>query len=215
MQSKLVFFIDVDNTLLDNDHIKSEIKVSLVKVFGKKDADHFWAHHDGFRDYQKYVDFPNIIRGYCQELHGDKCQMEFTQVFNSIEFKHALYPKVSLVLKYLRSLGKVALFTEGDVVYQRRKVEKSGLSGLVDQVFLYEHKMNHLAKIVAKFKEFRLIFIDDRAEYLSEEKRKYPQIYTINVAQGHYAKQDRAHYFKGIDKTVSAVGELKDLKFEN
>lgn len=211
MSAKLVFFIDVDNTLLDNDHIKEEIKVSLIKVFGKADADHFWAHYDGFRDYQKYIDFPKIVRGYCRELHSDKCKMEFIQVFNSIEFKHTLYPQVGEVLIYLRSMGPVYLFTEGDMVYQKRKVEASGLAGMVNRVFLFEHKMEHIDKVLNKFTNDSIVFIDDRADYLDRIKSLHPEIFTINIAQGHYAKIDTSQY-KTVDLKFNTASGLLDLK---
>jgi len=209
-KKQLAFFIDVDNTLLDNDHIKDGIKISLVKVFGQKDADHFWDHYDGFRDYQKYIDFPKIIRSYCKELHGDECRMEFMQVFDSIEFKHALYPRVPEVLKYLKSKGVVNLFTEGDIVYQKRKVEESGLASMVDQVYLYEHKMEHLEDVLKDFTKFRIVFIDDRADYMNKIKKIHPEIFTLNIAQGHYAIVDKRIY-KTTDLKLNKVSDLLTL----
>ncbi|MBI2593556.1 HAD family hydrolase [Candidatus Daviesbacteria bacterium] len=211
MSAKSAFFIDVDNTLLDNDHIKDEIKISLVKVFGQKDADHFWHHYNGFRDYQKYIDFPKIIRGYCHELHGDKCRMEFMQVFNSIEFKHALYPKVPEVLKYLKSIGLVNLFTEGDLVYQKRKVEESGLKSLVDKVYLFDHKMDHLEEVIEDFADARIVFIEDRADYLGKIKSLHPEIFIIHITQGHYAKI-KGENFKTINLKFKKVADLLTLK---
>lgn len=204
---KLAFFIDVDNTLLNNDHIKEEIKIALVKVFGQKDADHFWNHYEGFRDYQKYIDFPKIIRSYCRELHGNKCQMEFMQVFNSIEFKHALYPHVAEVLIYLRSMGVVNLFTEGDLVYQKRKVEESGLAGMVDNVFLFEHKMAHIDKVLKKFINATIVFIDDREDYLDKIKSLYPKLFAVKIAQGHYAKIQKKDY-QSTDLKLKNVSDL-------
>lgn len=206
----LAFFIDVDNTLLDNDHIKKEIKRSLDKILGTDEANHFWQHHDQFRTEQQLVDFPRIIRQYCHEKHEDTCEMTFSQIFSTIEFKHALFPQTPAVLQHLKTLGHVSLFTEGDSVYQKMKIEKSGLAALVDEVFLYDHKLEHLGDIVNKFESYQNVFIDDRASFLVTIKNQFPTIFTIEVAQGHYSTIDHTTHQK-LDRKIKNIAVL--LKF--
>lgn len=207
MGQKTVFLIDVDNTLINNDQVKKEIKSALVDVLGKNEAEHFWQHHDSFRQYQKYVDFPKIIRYYCAEKHKDTCELTFTKIFKNIEFQRTLYPDALKVLENLRKLGKVYLFTEGDSTYQKEKIIKSGLSSIVDGVFLFEQKIRHLPEIMKQFKDYTVVFIDDRAKYLSIEKSKFPKVITLNVKQGHYAKEDQNNY-SGVDFTVDSLADL-------
>lgn len=145
---EIVFFVDVDNTLLDNDRIKDEIKKSLVKILGHKEAKHFWLHHDQFRERKKLVDFPKIISGYCKEKHRETCQLLVTEIFDSIQFKEALFPKIKEVLKYLKTMGKVIIFSESDDDYQKVKIAKSGLEAQVDEVLLFDHKLDHLEEII-------------------------------------------------------------------
>jgi hypothetical protein len=89
----LVFLFDVDNTLLNNDLIKEQIKASLIKVLGETEAMDFWWHHDEFRSYQKLVDFPAITKAYCMEKNVDSCEMTVGTVFSGINFVDALFPK--------------------------------------------------------------------------------------------------------------------------
>lgn len=214
MKNKIVFFIDVDNTLLDNDLIKNEIKKSLEHVLGKAEAGHFWHHHDQFREDKKLVDFPNIIREYCEEKHKDTCEMKLGKIFNSIEFHHALYPQALAVIKHLRKLGRVVLFTEGDNVYQKRKIEQSGLGAAADEVQLYAHRLDHLANVLKGYQGYKVVFIDDRAETLRQMKDSYPAISTIEVCQGHYATTDHKPH-ESLDLSIQSINELLHINMQH
>lgn len=210
MEKRAIFLIDVDNTLLDNDCIKAEIKKSLIKVLGEKEANHFWFHHDKFREDKKLIDFPNIIRVYCSQNHKDICELTLSNIFDNIEFTHALYPKAIEVLNHLKKLGKVILFTEGDNVYQRKKIQKSNLENFVDEVLLFEDKWEHLDKIISRYKGKEIVLIDDKAGPLIKAKQQFPDIFTIEVCQGHYANDDHIKHAQ-FDKTVNSIAELLNL----
>lgn len=207
----LVFFLDVDNTLLDNDHIKREIKRALVKVLGKKDAEHFWKHNDSFRDREKLVNFPAVIEEFCREREKDAatCDLRLGQIFNMIEFTHALYPEVKEVIAHLKTLGKVVIFTEGDAKYQKMKVDKSGLTVVADQVFIFKHKLDHLIEVMAKYKNYQLVFIDDKSTSLGKIKKLYPEIIVIEVLQGHHATVDHDSH-QGL-RSISSISDLINL----
>lgn len=187
MDKHLVFFLDVDNTLLNNDLIKQEIKTALIKILGPVEAEHFWRHHDEFRAYQKLVDFPAITRSYCHEREANTCEMAVGNIFDAINFKAALFTCATEVIAHLKTFGTVCIFSEGDAIYQRKKIERSGLAKLVDHVFLYEHKYDHLNELKKMFPKERLIFIDDRDDTLAKLRQKLADILTIVVCQGHYA----------------------------
>jgi len=209
-----VFFIDVDNTLLDNDHIKDEIKKSLIKVLGKEEANHFWHHHDDFRENKKLVDFPNIIHQYCAEKHKDACELTLGKIFENIDFKHALYPKAIEVVEYLKTIGKVVIFTEGDSVYQKRKIEQSGLGAIADEVVLYEHKLEHIGELIKKYEEYIIVIIEDRADTLIKIKKQFPEIFAIEVCQGHYATINHG-FHQEFDLTVTTISELLKIKSDS
>jgi len=196
-----------DNTLLDNDRVKTEIKQSLVKVLGHGEANHFWKHHDEFRSKNNLVDFPKIIEKYCAEKHTDSCTIKLKNIFFIIDFKMAMYPTAVATLKHLKSIGKVAIFTEGDMVYQKRKVEQLGLNKLVNKIYLYLHKSDHIDEILSKWKGYTKIFVDDRSAKLIKIKRQYPDIRIVEVCQGHYSDKDHTPH-KKLDMTIESIGDL-------
>ncbi|MBI2031034.1 MAG: HAD family hydrolase [Candidatus Levybacteria bacterium] len=210
MEKRVVIFIDVDNTLLNNDHIKDEIKKSLIRVLGNKEANHFWQHHEEFREYKKLVDFPNIIHEYCAEKHKNTCDLTLSRIFENIEFSHALYPKAIEVLKYLKTLGKVVIFTEGDSIYQRRKIEQSGLASFVDGITLYEHKLEHVGELTKKYEGYKIVIIEDKSDTLLKIKEQFPAIFAIEVCQGHYATIDHKEHSK-LDMTVDSISDLMNF----
>ena len=213
MQKPILFLIDLDNTLLNNDLIKNEIKRSLTQVLGSAEAEHFWKHHDDFRNKHNLVNFPYIIRKYCSEKHKDTCDFTLESIFKKIDFQKALYPKAKEVIVYLKKFGKVILFTEGDPVYQKMKIEKSTIGSMVDVILLFPHKLEHLDQIVKKYKDYDIEVIDDRSTTLMTIKNKYPQIHIIEVCQGHYSTVDhKAHPV--LDKTIESISELLNDTFD-
>lgn len=202
-----IFFIDVDNTLLDNDHIKEDIKRTLVRVLGETEANEFWRHHDEFRSRTKLVDFPNIIREHCKKRHPKTCKAKLNDIFEHIEFRHAVFPKVPEVLSRLREIGKVIILSEGDAVYQRNKIDKSGIAAMADGVLLLEHKLDRVPELCEKYAGDQPVFIDDKANFLAQVKRLCPRAYTIEVCQGHYCSADHSTHEK-LDKTINSISEL-------
>lgn len=162
MHKPLVFFVDLDHTLLDTDRVKTEIRHSLIKVLGHSEAKNFWKHHDEFVSKFTFADFPNIIRQYCVEKHTSSCDVILRNIFFIIDFKMALYPSAISLIKHLKSLGKLAIFTEGDKAYQKRKIEQLGLKKIVDKIYFFEKKAMHIDEIKMKWSEYTKIFIDDR-----------------------------------------------------
>ncbi len=210
-QEGLTFFVDVDNTLLNNDLVKERIKEALILALGEKEAIHFWKYHDEFRAYQKLVDFPVITRIYCKEKDRNTCELTISKIFTGIDFSKALYPKAFEVLDYLKTLGKIFIFSEGDEVYQKLKIEKSGIAGKVDKVYLYKNKLEALPGMVKEYSSSRLIFIDDRDDKLINIKKLFPKIVTVVVCQGHYASP-KCKIDHSADLVVGSVGELLNFK---
>lgn len=207
-----VYLLDIDNTLLDNDLIKDQIKQSLEKVLGKEEANHFWEHNNSFRENEKFVNFPVVIEEYCQEQHKETCDLTLSNIFENIDFKFAVYPDVPQLIEALKKTGEVYLFTEGDDLYQKLKMEKSGLMDLVDGVFLFRHKLDHLEEIKKKFSDKKLIFVDDKPQTLIKIKKSLPNSTVVEVCQGHYSKEDHILH-KKFDATIDKTSELLDLEF--
>ncbi|MFQ5452502.1 MAG: hypothetical protein ACE5DQ_02980, partial [Candidatus Paceibacterota bacterium] len=146
------------------------------------------------------------------EKHSQSCDTKLAAIFNSINFTACLYEGVSELLKALKTTSKVVIFTEGDHVYQKAKIEKSGLAKLVDEVLLFEHKMQHLGKLKKKFAGKKMIFVEDKADNLAHIKSAIPEAHTIIVCQGHYGKDFCDHSVKNNlfkpDRIIEKVSEL-------
>jgi len=210
MHKPLVFFVNVDNTLLDSERIKTEIKQSLIKVLGHGEANQFWKLHDEFREKKSLVDFPKIIEKYCKEKHTEMCEIKLKNIFFIIDFKMALYPAAEATLKHLKSFGKVAIFTEGDMVYQKRKIEQLGLNKMVDKIYLYLHKSDHIDEILAKWKGYTKVFVDDPSTKLVKIKKQYPETRIVGVCQGHFTNKDHVPH-KKIDMVIESIEDLLKL----
>lgn len=207
--NNLVFFLDFDNTLLDNDLIKKEIDRGLVDLLGEREARDFWSHHDTFRDIYSIVDFPNTVRKYCYGKEGE-CESNLKKMFKSLDFPKGKFPHVEEVLHHLRQLGVITIFSEGDSVYQVMKIEQSGIRDLVDEMYVFHDKLAHIAEMRRKYWGKQLVFIDDKADKLARMKKQFPEIVTIHVRQGHYGEQELApHQYP--DLSVDTIGQL--IKF--
>lgn len=213
MNKPLVFFVDIDNILLDTDRIKTEIKQALIKVLGHGEANHFWKQHDGLSTNQRLVDFPRIIEDYCKEKHSDSCDIKLKNIFFIIDFKTALYPTAIATLKHLKTLGKVAVVTEGDILYQRRKVEQLGLKKVVDKIYLYMHKSDHMNELFAKWDGYIKIIINVQSAKCIKIKKQYPNTRIIEMCPGHYSDKDHITHQR-MDMTIESIADLLEMQQE-
>ena len=217
MQNNVLFLLDVDNTLLNNDAIKMQIKKSLIDTFGEEEAITFWQEHDSFRDEHNLVDFPTIIKNYCKTNHADSCDTRLSQIFFGIDFVPAMFHKAFETIEHLKTLGTVCIFTEGDAVYQKRKVEQSGLAEVVNQVYLFDHKLDHIEEVTNGYPDHDIIFVDDKVENLKKFKSLLPEskaVSVVEVCQGHYAKEDHVQH-DSIGPVVDNISDLLSWSYED
>jgi len=207
--SSPLFLLDVDNTLLNNDYVKQSIWESLVSVLGEEEAQHFWEHRQKIRDEEGIVSFPKAVREYCSETKEETCDFRLHMIFSNIDFKGALYDCVPGVIQQLRIIGEVAIFTEGDPLYQEMKVTNSTLDQYVDDVFIYEHKLPHIPEIRAAYPNHTFILVEDKPTNIEEFKSQEPNTRSIRVCQGHYADDHPEHEYADI--VIDTIEELADL----
>ncbi|MFB6225146.1 MAG: HAD family hydrolase [Candidatus Paceibacteria bacterium] len=201
-----LFLLDVDNTLLNNDYVKQSIWESLVSVLGKEEAHHFWNHRQKIREEEGIVSFPKAVRAYCSETKEETCDFRLHMIFSNIDFKGALYDCVPGVIQQLRTIGHVAIFTEGDTLYQEMKVKNSTLAQYVDDVFIYEHKLEHISEIREEYPNHTFILVEDKPDNIDTFKAQEPHTRAIRVCQGHYADDHPAH--EHADVVVDSIEEL-------
>jgi FMN phosphatase YigB (HAD superfamily) len=187
-RSRLTFFLDVDNTLLDNDAAKLEMNRELAALLGNAGAADFWRTYEAIRAEETVVDIPTTIARYC----ADEPERRFAlaDLFMTFDFRRFVYPDAFAVLAHLRSFGKTAILSDGDPLYQAAKIHRAGLSDAVDgHVAVYPHKEQHLAELAAAYPADQFIFIDDKPTVLQKIAIAAPfSASTFFIRQGKYAR---------------------------
>ena len=208
----LGFLLDVDNTLLDNDALKDYLAQQLQGALGEPGAERFWQLYETVRKERDVVDLPLTAQRYA-EGSGDLAALAtLTGIYDSIPFARFVYPHAIETLQHLETLGLATILSDGDLVFQRQKIERSGLAAAVnDRVLIYTHKQQHLTEVAAYQPADRSVIVDDKAAILHDVKSLLGEkVTTVHVRQGHYARDPLPAGFQA-DITVDAIGDLRRL----
>jgi phosphoglycolate phosphatase-like HAD superfamily hydrolase len=195
-EEPLVFLFDVDNTLLDNDRVIADLREYLVRAIGTESTDHYFRIFE-----QRYrVAYPR-----------DPCLLEISSYLVNYPFANRLFPGSLDVLERFAAFGPTVILTDGDVVFQPRKIERSGLGDAVEgRILVYIHKERELGDVAARFPADHYVLVDDKLRLLAEVKAAWgPRVTTMFVRQGHYALDPEilAHY-PTADVTIDRIGDL-------
>ena len=215
-----VYLIDVDNTLLDNDRIIADLRQHLEEAFGMASADRYWETLETLRTELGYVDYLGALQHYRNDesLRGMKDSRLLLMSGYLIDYPFAdrVYPGALDALKALRQRGPVAIVSDGDVVFQPRKVQQAALWDAVEgRVLIYVHKEQMLDAIAAAYPAQHYVMIDDKLRILSAMKAVWgARLTTVFVRQGHYALDTQAlAAYAPADITVERIGDLVDYQW--
>ncbi|HKC76458.1 MAG TPA: HAD family hydrolase [Chloroflexota bacterium] len=210
----LSFLLDVDNTLLDNDALKELLAAQLRQALGAPGAARFWVLYEDVRHERDVVDLPLTAQRYAAETGRADQAEDIDQILDRLPFARFLYPHALDTLRHLATLGTVSILSDGDHVFQRRKIERSGLAAAVGRVRIYTHKEDHLDEVVPRQPGQQTVLIEDKARILDDVKRILgPRVTTVQVLQGHYAHEPVPAGFHA-DLTVQAIGDLRTVPAE-
>jgi FMN phosphatase YigB (HAD superfamily) len=211
--NQVVFLVDVDNTLLDNDRIQADIKTHLEREYGAGCRDRYWAILEALFIELGYRDYLGALQRYRVEHPRDMQLLSMSSFLVDYPFANRLYPGSLDVLERLRSWGRTVLLTDGDVVFQPRKVERSGLSAAVSShVLIYIHKELALDDIESRYPALHYVLVDDKPRILAAVKDAWgTRVTTVFPRQGQYAHDAKAvASFAAPDVTVERIGDLLD-----
>jgi FMN phosphatase YigB (HAD superfamily) len=211
----LVFLIDVDNTLLDNDRITADLRHFLVSEVGKDRAEAYFRIFEQLREQLGYADYLGALQQYRTEFPRDPHVLYLSHYLVDYAFANRLYPESLDVIDLLKGWGTVVILSDGDVVFQPRKVERSGLWDAVEgQVLIYVHKEQELDDVAERFPARRYALIDDKLRILSAVKEVWgDRVTTVFPRQGHYAHDPKIlAAYPAADITVARIGELLALE---
>ena len=208
---KIVFLFDVDNTLLDNDRVTADLKRHLQREVGPERAQHYWAIFEQLRDELGYADYLGALQRYRIEYPHDPRLLIVSKFLVNYPFANRLYPNSLDVIDHVRQWGPVVILSDGDVVFQPRKVERSGLFEAVDgNVLIYVHKEKELDDVGQRYPADHYVMVDDKLRILTAIKKIWgPRVTTVFVRQGHYATDPAIlSAYPPADVVVDQIGDL-------
>ncbi len=207
----IVFMLDVDNTLLDNDGAKQGMDAALRRILAPADADRFWALYEVVREETEVVDFPLTLHRFGATYSDGARLAQVAAAINTFPYDRYVYPHVPEVLAYLWTMGTPVIVSDGDPIFQAYKIRVSGLEAAVQgNVLLYIHKEQHLDEIQRLYPSHRYVMIDDKERILDAMKNAIGEtVITIHVCQGKYANE--ASLPPEPDIELNAIGDLLRL----
>ena len=212
-----VFLFDVDNTLLDNDRVAEDLKRHLASKVGEASEQRYWEIFEQLRTELGYADYLGALQRYRVERPRDPKLLEVSYFMVNYPFANRLYPESLDVVEYARRMGRAAIVSDGDVVFQPRKVDRSGLYDTFEgHVLIYVHKELELEDVEAKYPAAHYVMVDDKVRLLAAIKKYWgPRVTTVFPRQGHYALDAAlVAQYPEPDITIERIGELQKYSLE-
>jgi FMN phosphatase YigB (HAD superfamily) len=210
---KIVFLFDVDNTLLDNDRVIADLMRHLTRTVGDEQQRRYWAFFEELRGQLGYADYLGALQRYRIEYPRDFHILAVSRYLVSYPFATRLYPDSLDAVEHCQRFGQTVILSDGDVVFQPLKVERSGLGETFDdKVLIYIHKELELDDIAARYPADHYILIDDKVRILAAIKQAWgARITTVFPRQGHYAlDENEVAKYPSPDVTIERIGSLLD-----
>jgi FMN phosphatase YigB (HAD superfamily) len=205
-----VFLFDVDNTLLDNDRIRDDLTERLRAAHGDRVSARYWEIMDELWDKLGYMDYLGALERLRLEEPHDFAIFRTANWLLDYPFADRLYPHALDVVKHVRQWGSVAILSDGDAIFQPRKILRSGLWDAFDgRVLIYVHKEKALNDVERRFPAAHYVLIDDKARILAAAKLSWvDRVTTIFPKQGHYAIEEPPRDPTSVDRTIDKIGDL-------
>jgi phosphoglycolate phosphatase-like HAD superfamily hydrolase len=210
-----VILFDVDNTLLDNDHVQADLRAWLASAYDEDVCNRYWANYDKLFKTLGYADYLGAAQALrLQDVH-DLRLLGVGKWLLNYPYAERLYPGALEALAHARNWGPRALLSDGDAVFQPRKLDRAGLWEAVHgEVMIFVHKEEELAEISRRYPASHYVMIDDKIRILSAMKQGWgEQVTTIFVRQGHYALDPKiVAAYPPADITIERIGDLPTVK---
>jgi len=209
----VVFFFDVDNTLLDNDRVTADLQRYLEKEIGLERAQDYWGIFERLRTELGYADYLGSLQRYRSEFPHETHLLTVSRFLIEYPFANRLFPGSIDALAHARRWGPAVILSDGDVVFQPRKVERSGLLEAVEgHVLIYIHKEQELTEVERRYPAEHYVMVDDKLRILNAMKKIWgAKLTTVFVRQGHYAWDAKILAEEApADISIERIGELLD-----
>jgi FMN phosphatase YigB (HAD superfamily) len=213
--SPVVFLVDVDNTLLDNDRVQDDIRRHLERDFGAATRDRYWAILEDLFTELGYRDYLGALQRFRVEHPHEPHLLSLSGYLVDYPFANRLYPGALDVLERFRGWAPTVILSDGDVVFQPRKVERAGIWEAVEgHVLIYIHKEQELDDVAQRYPARHYVLVDDKPRILAAVKQVWGErVTTVLPRQGHYAHDAQAlATCPPADVTVGRVGDLVEFE---
>jgi FMN phosphatase YigB (HAD superfamily) len=213
MPMPVAFLVDVDNTLLDNDRIQQDLRDHLERNFGVAARDRYWTILEQLFAELGYRDYIGALQRFRVEHPREVELLWMSSFLMDYPFADRLFPGALEVLERLRRVGPTVILSDGDVVFQPRKVERAGISDVVDRhVLIYIHKEAALDDVERRYPADHYVLVDDKMRILAAVKQSWGErVTTVFARQGQYAHDVKeVGAFPPADLTIERIGDLLD-----
>jgi FMN phosphatase YigB (HAD superfamily) len=211
LTGKPVFLLDVDNTLLDNDRFGADLGQRLEQAFGAAARARYWKIFEDLREKFGFADYLGSLQAFRTGLDDDPKLLEMSQFLLEYPFPSLLFPQALAVIAHLKALGRPVVLSDGDVVFQPRKVQHAGIWDAVDgAVLIYLHKERVLDHVLQRYPASHYVVVDDKPSLLAAMKRVLGgNLTSVFVRQGHYARAPEANAVDPPpDRLIERIGDL-------
>jgi FMN phosphatase YigB (HAD superfamily) len=211
---RVVFLFDVDNTLLDNDRVTADLRRYLEKEVGHERAARYWDLFERLREELGYADYLGALQRYRGEYPRDPNLLTVSRFLINYPFANRLYPDALDVLDRAREWGTAVILSDGDVVFQPRKIDRSGLFEAVEGcVLIYVHKERELDDVAERYPADRYVLVDDKLRILAAVKDAWgTRVTTVFPRQGHYALDpENLAKYPPADIALERIGDFLRL----
>ena len=209
-RAAVVFLVDFDNTLLDNDRVTDDLRRYLDRTVSPEGRARYWAHFERLRVELGYADYLGALQRYRLEFPRDPHLLTVSAFLIDYPFANRLYPGSLDVLERFRGWGPTVILSDGDVVFQPLKIHRSGLFEAVDgRVLIYIHKENELDDVELRHPAAHYVLVDDKVRILAAVKERWgSRLTTVFPRQGHYAHAPDAVRHPAPDVTIERIADL-------
>jgi len=212
--SDIVTLFDCDNTLLDHDHVVADLRNHLEHEFGPRNRDRYFEIFEALRKELGYADYLGALQRYRLGTNNDPRLLKMSCFLVDYPFARRVYPGSLPVIEHFGKLGPTVILSDGDVVFQPRKIQRSGLWDAVGgRVLIYIHKESMLDDVAQRYPARHYVMVDDKLRILAEMKKVWgSRLTTIFPRQGHYALDPHnIDKYPAADLTVERIGDLVDF----
>jgi hypothetical protein len=210
----LVFLLDVDNTLFDNDGFATDLSARLTQDFGAAERDRFWSLYERRRERGGYADYLGTLEEFRAGHDSGQRLLQLSAFVLDYPFARHLYQHALETIAHLHTMGQPVILSDGDVVFQPRKVQRSGIWDAVHgRVLIFLHKQLALDAVQRLYPGDHYVMVDDKPQLLDAMKQQMgPRLTTAFVRQGHYARQTPlSSLSRPPDLTLEQISDLLDL----